>query len=120
MTYHVVSQIADELKSQMKMNQKGWLTVGRPDLTNLLRTHSGKSTARLGSQVARDLEVALATQGIVVIPGLNNKEGYVRLVWAGTTVGQLHELLTHPSAGSDIRLAHIVTKIKGRWGREAA
>ena len=109
----VITEIATELRN--RMNGRGWITLDRHAVTGLLRRFSGKPTARIGSQVAQDLERALATQGIKVIPGLGGKRQYVRLVWADKLVAQWWEQLSNPEPEGDVWLAHMVTKIKGRW-----
>jgi len=100
-----------------RLNGKAFLTVPRADVTELLREISGEDTTRLKSGLAGDLELALLEQGVRCHPGLvgTTTGDTVRLFHAGSVLGNLVDLLIHPSTETDRDLGAMLAKIKGKW-----
>jgi hypothetical protein len=114
-TRHQLTSVARKLKTQL--NGKAFLTLPRMQITELLRTTSGEDGTRIKSGIAAELEVALLEQGLRCYPSLanTNTADTVRLFHAGTVLGNLVDLLAHPSAEADHDLGAMLTKIKGKW-----
>ena len=107
--------VARQLKT--KLNGKAFLTIPRTDITQVLRDVSGEDTTRIKSNIAADLEMAMLEQGIRCYPSLQvtTTGDTVRLFHAGTVLGNLLDLLVHPSTETDTDLGEMLTKIKGKW-----
>jgi len=114
-TRHQLTTVARTLKT--RLNGKGFLTIPRMEITELLRTVSGEDTTRIKSTMAGDLELALLEQGVRCYPSLaiTSTGDSVRLFHAGTLLGNLVDSLAHPSTESDQDLGHVLTKLKGKW-----
>ena len=76
--------VARELKRQL--NGHAFHTIARTDLTALLREASGQPTTRLKRNLATGLGKALADEGILVHPPLQDTttEDTVRMCHAGS------------------------------------
>lgn len=107
--------VARELRRQL--NGRAFLTIGRAEITALLRSESGETTTRMKSVLAGDLTSALLNQGVQVYPPLTETTtgDTVRLYHAGSVLGQLIETIVHPDAGTDKDLGEVITKVKGKW-----
>lgn len=114
-TRHQLTTVARKLKA--RLSTKAFLTIPRMDVTDLVREVSGEETTRVKAGMADDLEVALLEQGIRCYPKLSETSSgdMVRLFHAGTVLGNLVDLLIHPSTESDRDLGAMLTKIKGKW-----
>lgn len=112
---HHYTVVARELKR--RLNGKAFETIARTDITDLLRTVSGEETTRIKSNIAGDLGHALLEQGVRCYPSLENTTtgDSVRLFHAGTVLGELVDLIVHPTAETDRYLGNILTKVKGQW-----
>lgn len=114
-TRHQLTAVARKLKT--RLNGKAFLTMPRMEITGLVRETSGEDTTRMKSGIADDLQVALLEQGIRCFPSLaaTTTGDTVRLFHAGTVLGNLVDLLVHPSTEADQDLGSMLTKIKGKW-----
>lgn len=114
-TRHQLTSVARKLKTQL--NGKAFLTIPRMQITELLRTTSGEDATRIKSGIAGELELALLEQGLRCYPSLSatSTGDTVRLFHAGTVLGNLVDLLIHPSIEADRDLGSMLTKIKGKW-----
>lgn len=114
-TRHQLTSVARALKTQL--NGKAFLTLPRMDITELLRKTSGEDATRIKSGIASDLERAMLEQGIRCFPSLaeTSTGDTVRIFHAGKLLGNLVDLLAHPSTESDRDLGAMLTKIKGKW-----
>ena len=114
-TRHQLTSVARTLKT--RLNGKAFLTIPRMEITELVRAVSGEDTTRMKAGMADDLQLALLEQGIRCFPGLDvtTTGDTVRLFHAGTVLGNLVDLLVHPSTESDRDLGAMLTKIKGKW-----
>lgn len=114
-TRHQLTAVARKLKT--RLNGKAFLTIPRMEITELLRETSGEDTTRMKSGIADDLQVALLEQGVRCFPSLaeTTTGDTVRLFHAGTVLGNLVDMLIHPSTEADRDLGAMLTKIKGRW-----
>lgn len=121
---HQLTSVARKLKT--RLNGKAFLTLPRMDITELVRETSGEDATRIKAGIAADLEVALLEQGIRCFPTLTSTStgDTIRLFHAGTVLGNLVDLLIHPSVEADSDLGAMLTKIKGKWewstGHDAA
>lgn len=105
---------ARELKR--RLGTRAFLTVPRPEVTQLVRTISGEDATRVKSVMGQDLERALLEQGVRCFPSLaETSEEAVRLFHAGTVTGYVVDMLRHPSPQTDKELAASLTKLKGKW-----
>lgn len=107
--------VARELKRQL--NGHAFRTVARTDLTALLREASGQPTTRLKSKLAIGLGKALADEGILVHPPLQDTTtgDTVRMCHAGSLFARLQKMILEPDSGSDRELGDVLRKIKGQW-----
>lgn len=114
-TRHQLTSVARKLKTQL--NGAAFLTLPRMQITELLRAVSGEDTTRIKSGIAMELEIALLEQGLRCYPSLSatSTGDIVRLFRAGTVLGNIVDLLVHPSAEADRDLANMLTEIKGKW-----
>jgi hypothetical protein len=114
-TRHQLTAVARKLKT--RLNGKAFLTMPRMEITELLRETSGEDTTRIKSGMADDLQIALLEQGIRCFPSIaaTATGDTVRLFHAGTVLGNLVDLLVHPSTEADRDLGTMLTKIKGKW-----
>lgn len=111
---HLVA-VARDLKDQL--NRKAFLTIGRSEITDLVRQESGEPTTRIKSGLATDLTNALNTQGVLVYPSLSETTtgDTVRLYHAGSVLAQLIDTIVHPDQGTDKELGDVIKKVKGKW-----
>jgi hypothetical protein len=114
-TRHQLTAVARKLKTHL--NGKAFLTIPRMEITELLREMSGEDGTRIKSSMADDLQLALLEQGIRCFPSLaaTTTGDTVRLFHAGTVLGNLVDILVHPSTEADHDLGTMLTKIKGKW-----
>jgi hypothetical protein len=114
-TRHQLTSVARKLKTHL--NGKAFLTIPRMEITELVRTESGEDSTRIKSSMASELQMALLEQGVRCYPPLDGTTtgDTVRLFHAGTVLGNLVDILIHPSTESDRDLGGMLTKIKGKW-----
>jgi len=110
-----LTQAARQLKKDL--NGRAFRTIQRTDVTQLVREISGEDTTRIKSNMAEELEKALLEQGVRTYPSLvgTTTGDTIRLFHAGTLLGTLLDILTHPSEDDDDELARVLTKVKGKW-----
>lgn len=110
-----LKRVARELKK--KLGNRGFLTVARFEVTELLRSLSGDDATRIKSVMGQNLEQALLEQGVRVFPSFSETNGTdgIRLFHAGTVVSDFVDMLRHPSSGTDKELAVAIAKFKGKY-----
>src|SRR5689334_5217901 len=117
---HHFVEVARRLKRRLE--GKAYEAMPRMEITNLLREVSGEDHTRIKSNIASDLERAMLEHGVRVFPSLAkaNTDEWVRIFHtlnargdAPTILGQVVDVLAHPSAETDKRLSNLLTKIKG-------
>lgn len=110
-----LATVARDLKSQL--DGQAFLTIERTEITQKLREVSGEDTTRLKSVLAAKLEQLMLEQGLRCFPSLRETTtgDTVRLFHAGTLLGNLVDLLVHPSRETDKELGAMLKKIKGQW-----
>ena len=108
-------RVAKELKK--RLNGKAFLTMGRMEITQLLRDISGEDSTRIKTGVAEEIKRHLLNQGLRCFPSLAETDTYdtVRLFHAGTLLGMLVDLVSEPDPEEDHDLADVLTKLKGKW-----
>lgn len=79
--------------------------------------HLGEDGTRIKSGMADDLQLALLEQGLRCFPSISatTTGDTVRLFQPGTVLGNLVDILIHPSTEADHDLGTMLTKIKGKW-----
>ena len=99
---------------QTLLNSRCFRTVTKGDLTALWRDASNCNGARLGSDIARQLEDAMNRTGLSAWPSLNDAKpgGFVRIYRTDTVVGRHIEQILRPSAAGDSSLGLALRKIK--------
>jgi hypothetical protein len=107
--------VARELKRQI--NGHAFRTVARTELTALLREASGQLATRLKRNLATGLGRALADEGVLVHPPLQDTTtgDTVRMCHAGSLFARLQKMILEPDSGSDRELGDVLRKIKGQW-----
>ena len=110
-----LAKVARDLRYHL--NGKAFLTIPRTEVTQMLRDVSGEETTRLKSVLASDLERLLLEQGVRCFPSLaeTTTGDTVRVFHAGTVLGNLLDLLVHPSRDTDQELGAMLKKVKGQW-----
>src|SRR5712691_8050004 len=98
--------VAVARKLKQRLDGRGFLTIPRSEITDLLRDVSGEPTTRIKSGLSADLTSALVTQGVQVYPTLaeTTTGDTVRLYHAGSLLGQLVDTIVHPDPGTDTDL----------------
>ena len=110
-----MKQVARELKK--RLGNRGFLSVQRFEVTELLRTLSGDDTTRIKSVIGQNLEQALLEQGVRIFPSFSETDGAdsIRLFHAGTVMSDFVDMLRHPSPNTDKELAVAISKFKGKY-----
>jgi chemotaxis protein CheY-P-specific phosphatase CheC len=108
-------RVARELCNRMK--GKAFVSVGRMEVTELLRKISGEDGTRLKAGLGEQLEQALLEQGIRCFPRFQDTTtgDTIRLFRPQTVIASLVDMLLHPDGDTDKELAHVTTKVKGLW-----
>ena len=83
----------------------------------MLRSVSGQESTRISSVVGDRLDQALLSVGIRCLPTFasTSTDDEIRLMYVGTVLGDLVDIIQHPSAQNDPKLGAILAKIKGQW-----
>lgn len=106
--------VARDLKK--RLGSRAFLTIYRPEVTQLVRDFSGEDSTRVKAVMGQELEQALLEQGVRCFPSLSEtSEDAVRLFHAGTLTGAIIDMLRHPAPETDRELAVALTKLKGKW-----
>jgi hypothetical protein len=110
-TRHHLTVVARQLRSSLKAP---FQTIERSEVTRMIRETSGEDTTRLKTgKMAEDLERALLEQGIRCFPSLRDTTtgDTIRLFPAGSALGNLTDLLMHPSRETDEELKEVLSKL---------
>lgn len=107
--------VAEELTSYI--SSKAFATIGRREITEILRNVSGEPRTRIKSLVARDMTEVLAEHGLCFYPALEETDtrDNLRLYRIDSVIAQLVDTIAHPSPESDVALGVALKKIKGTW-----
>lgn len=110
-----LKKVARELKK--RLGNRGFLTIQRLEVTELLRTLSGEDATRIKTVIGQNLEQALLEQGVRIFPSFSETNGAdsIRLFHAGTVMSDFVDVLRHPSANTDKELAIAISKFKGKY-----
>jgi len=110
-----LSLVARQLKTGL--GTRAFATVPRMEVTNMLRSVSGQNKTRIKSVVGDRLDQALLLIGVRCVPTFasTSTADEIRLLHVGTVLGDLVDILQHPSAANDPKLGSILAKIKGQW-----
>ena len=112
---HHLVVVARKLK--MQLHDKAFLTLGRMDITDLLREVAESAGTRIKSQLATELEQVLLEQGVRCYPSLRETgtSDTIRIFHSGSVLGNVLDLLIYPSRETDKDLGDMLKKIKGQW-----
>lgn len=110
-----LSLVARQLKT--KLGARAFVTIPRMEVTNMLRSLSGQKKTRIKSVVGDRLDQALLLIGVRCVPTFasTSTADEIRLLHVATVLGDLVDILQHPSAENDPKLGSILAKIKGQW-----
>lgn len=111
-----IPRAADEIKLTLLPGATCWWTGERKEITEICRRVRQAPTAKLGSEMARELKEALLARGVRCTPDLESAglTDPVRLTRIDTYMGWIEGLFTLPSPTGDSAIANIITKLKGR------
>jgi hypothetical protein len=114
-SHYDLSLVARHLKS--RLGSRAFVTIPRMEVTNMLRSVSGQESTRIKSVVGDRLDQALLSVGVRCVPTFASTStgDEIRLMHSATVLGELVDLLQHPSAQNDPKLGAILAKIKGQW-----
>jgi len=94
-----------------------FVTLERDEATRVLRLKLNSQTARLSPKRAEMLDTAFLDHGVRCFPRFQDTStgDSVRLIRSTTYAARLLDVMQYPSTESDRELAHILTKLGGRW-----
>lgn len=107
-------QLAKDIRAEMDAEGKGHKSMPRMEITEHLRSLSGRDQTRIKSELGREMDEALAVRGLGAFPKIADTTAgdWVRIYRLGKTVSSLIDLIHKPSLEGDAQLAGMVTKIK--------
>lgn len=114
-SHYDLSLVARQLKT--RLGSRAFVTIPRMEVTNMLRSVSGQESTRIKSVVGDRLDQALLSVGVCCFPTFASTStgDEIRLMHVATVLGELVDILQHPSAQNDPKLGTILAKIKGQW-----
>ncbi len=109
-----LTQVAKQI--QKRLGVEPFVTIGRREVTEMVRAVSGDGT-RLTSAMAAGLENVLGDQGIRCFPSLQvtTTRDVIRFYPTVSTLGEVVELLCYPDAARDAELTKVLTKTRPIW-----
>ena len=107
---------AKELRIRLDSEGKGHLSIARLEITEMIRRKSYSDTTRIGSEIGREVDDALAVQGFGAFPRIADTTtgDWVRIYRLGGVFSYLLDLIQKPSPDGDAKLGGMITKIKRR------
>lgn len=110
--YVAVAQRLEE-----SLEHKAFMTISRKEVTNILREVSGEPRTRIKTLIAHDLTEALGEHGLSFYPTLGDTDtrDNVRLFRTASVIGNIVNIIVHPTPETDAELGAALKKIKGQW-----
>ncbi|MFC6081544.1 hypothetical protein [Sphaerisporangium aureirubrum] len=99
---------------RQRLGGQPYLTVGRGEVTALLRDISGEPTTRIKAVMGADLERALLEQGVRCYPGLGHTtaQDTLRLFHAGDVLAWFIDMLLYPDSDTDAQLNAVMRMLQ--------
>ena len=100
-----------------ELNGHAFMTIGRTDITDMLRRVSGEPATRIKRRIAQELTEALSDHGIGVYPPIDQTTtgDTLRLFHQDSIFGHIVEIIVNPDSDSDKDLGEMILKVKGKW-----
>ncbi|MHB8462290.1 MAG: hypothetical protein ACYDA1_06565 [Vulcanimicrobiaceae bacterium] len=108
--------LAAEIQGVLNTHSLAFKTYQLNELTERFKSIAG-SGSRIDDKTAPDFEKALLERGFLCFPAVADavvKDGYVRIIRAGSLVANLLAAFRYPGSNGDTQLAQILTRIKSR------
>jgi hypothetical protein len=114
-SHYDLSLVARQLKT--RLGSRAFVTIARMEVTNMLRSVSGQESTRIKSVVGDRLDQTLLSNGVLCFPTFASTStgDEIRLIHVATVLGDLVDILQHPSVQNDPKLGAILAKIKDQW-----
>src|SRR5262249_47325791 len=103
-----------EIRMKMDSEHKGHSTLARMAITERFRSLSGRDQTRIKSEIGREMDDALAVQGLGACPKIADTTtgDSVRVYRLGTKISTVIDLIQKPSLEGDQQLAGLLSKIR--------